>query len=217
MIISGIEEAGRGPVIGPMVMAICAMDEEHLFKLKIMGAKDSKLLSHGQREKIFEKLKQECEYKIIILQPSEIDHALNDPAMNLNKLEAKTSALLINELNPIKVILDCPSNNITAYKNLVRSMIKNKKTIIIAEHKADLNHEIVGAASILAKVTRDREIEKIKKKIGVDFGSGYPSDPKTVAFLAKHWDKYPEIFRKTWTTYRKVADSMKQKGLNDFD
>lgn len=217
MIIAGVEEAGRGPVIGPMVMAICAMDEEHLFKLKIIGAKDSKLLSPLQRDKIFEKLKEECEYRLIILQPSEIDDALNDPAMNLNKLEAKTSATLINDLNPEKVTLDCPSNNITAYKNLVKSMITNKKTVVIAEHKADLNYEIVGAASILAKVTRDREIEKIKKKLKVDFGSGYPSDPKTVEFLNKNWDKYPEIFRKTWATYKKVADSKKQKGLGDFN
>ena len=216
MIIAGVEEAGRGPVIGPMVMAICGMEEEHLFKLKIIGAKDSKLLSPLQREKIFEKLKDECNFRIIILEPSEIDDALNDPAMNLNKLEAKTSATLINDLNPEKVTLDCPSNNISAYKNLVKSMIINKKTVVIAEHKADLNYEIVGAASILAKVTRDREIEKIKKKLKVDFGSGYPSDPKTIEFLNKNWDKYPEIFRKTWATYKKVADSKKQKGLNNY-
>lgn len=215
MIIAGCEEAGRGPVIGPMVMAICAMDEKHLFKLDIIGVKDSKLLSPLQRENMFEKIKQVTDFKIIIISPSEIDDALNDPSMNLNKLEGTTSAKLINSIKLDKVILDCPSNNISNYRDYVRSLVDNKKIKIVAEHKADLNFPIVSAASILAKVIRDREIEKLKKKHNVDFGSGYPADPKTISFLRNNWDKY-SFFRKTWKTYKKVAENKKQKGLSDY-
>ncbi len=214
MIIAGVEEAGRGPVIGPMVMAICALDENYLNKISPL-VKDSKLLSRKQREDLFEHIKEVCDYKIIILGPAEIDDALNDPGMNLNKLEGKTSALLINSVKAGKVILDCPSNNVNAYKDYVKSMVKDKDVKIIAEHKADLNYKIVAAASILAKVTRDWEVDKLKKKAGEDFGSGYPSDPLTKAFIEKNWDKH-DFFRKTWSTYKKIAERNKQKGLKDF-
>jgi ribonuclease HII len=89
---------------------------------------------------------------------------------------------------------------------------------IICEHKADLNHLVVGAASILAKVTRDREIEKLKKSIGINFGSGYPSDPLTQDFLRKNYSKYPDIFRKEWASYKEAANISikKQKSLSDY-
>lgn len=214
MIIAGVEEAGRGPVIGPMVMAICAIDEEKISELEIIGVKDSKLIAPKNREIMFDKIKKLCQHEIMIISPEEIDAALTDPNMNLNKLEGVISAKLIAKINANKVILDCPSNNIPAYRDYVTSFIK-KDIEIIAEHKADLNYIIVGAASILAKVTRDRIIEYYKKEIGHDFGSGYPSDPKTIMFLKENWNKY-DFFRKTWATYKKVAQSQSQKGLGEF-
>ena len=220
MIIAGVEEAGRGPVLGPMVMAICAIEKEEEYKLKNIGVKDSKLLTPMQREDLFDSIKELTTHAIIVLQPRDIDNALNDPNMNLNKLEAVTSANLINSLNQAiktdKVILDCPSTNIPVYENYVKVKLKDSKIKIVGEHKADLNHVIVGAASILAKVTRDRLIEEIKRKIGQNFGSGYPSDPRTVSFLKLNWKTHADLFRKTWKTYQKVVFANKQKGLNDF-
>ena len=125
-----------------------------------------------------------------------------------------TNKKLINKIKADKVILDCPSNNINAYKDYVKSFVK-KDIKIVAEHKADLNHTIVGAASILAKVTRDKIIEEIKKEVKYDFGSGYPSDPKTILFLKENWHKY-DIFRKTWATYKKVAENKGQRKLEGF-
>jgi ribonuclease HII len=215
-LICGIEEAGRGPVIGPMVMAGVIMDEKDFLKLDAIGVKDSKLLSPLQRESMFERIKEAVKaYEIIILPPSKIDETLNSDDMNLNWLEAKTSSDIINKLKPDKAILDCPSNNIMAYSNYVKKNLCYPVEII-SEHKADLNHKIVGAASILAKVTRDREIEKIKNKLNVNFGSGYPSDPSTVDFLKKNWNKYPDIFRKSWSSYKKVAQAKNQKRLGEF-
>jgi len=216
MIIAGVEEAGRGPVIGPMVMAICTIDESEEERLSNIGVKDSKLLTPLKREQLFDQVKEICSYEIIVLSASEIDDALNDEFMNLNKLEAVTSAKLINSVKMDKVILDCPSNNIPVYTNYVKEKVNDKNIEVIAEHKADLNHLIVGAASILAKVTRDRLIEEIKRKIGENFGSGYPSDPLTVSFLRSNWKKHEKIFRKTWATYKKVAVNSAQKGLGEY-
>lgn len=217
-IVIGVEEAGRGPVIGPLVMAGVSIDEKDLHMLKKLGVKDSKQLSPLQRELLFDKILGVVkDFKIKIISASQVDAALNDPHMNLNWLEAKTSADIINELDGDKATLDCPSTNINAYKDYVKKLLnkKNEKIKIVAEHKADENYVEVAAASILAKVTRDREIEILKKKYKVEFGSGYPSDPRTQDFLEKNYNKYP-IFRKTWKSYKNVVMKKSQKGLGEF-
>ncbi|MHA1783972.1 MAG: ribonuclease HII [Candidatus Helarchaeota archaeon] len=216
-IIAGIEEAGRGPVIGPMVMAIMATSDDQLDFLQEVGVTDSKKLSKIKREKISKILIQKFYHEIEIISPKTIDNALRSPKTNLNILEGEISSLLFNKLNLKitidEVYIDCPSTNIKAYRELFEKNIVTKSKIkIIAEHKADVNYLIVGAASILAKVTRDREIEKIKDEIGHDFGSGYPSDPKTIAFLKKYYKDY-DIFRTSWSTYKKVIKRKNQKVL----
>ncbi len=212
----GIDEAGRGPVIGPLVTAGVVIDSDKEMEFKAIGIKDSKLIHPAKREELFDIVKKMVKrYEIVVLEPRDIDAALMDPATNLNWLEADTNAEIINKLKPEKVIVDCPSNNIADYSDYIKKKL-NVDCELIAEHKADLNHLVVGAASILAKVTRDRMIEDIKKKVGKDIGSGYPSDPKTKAFISENYDKYPEIFRKTWQTYKNVVASKEQKGLNEF-
>lgn len=220
-IVCGVEEAGRGPVIGPMVMVGTCISSEDEKKLSGLGIKDSKLLSPRQREELFDiVLKAVKSHKIIIISPQMIDLALDDPSMNLNHLEAKTSAEIIEILKPDRAVLDCPSNNIRAYTDKVRYFMKdesNRDSIeLVAEHKADLNHPIVSAASIIAKVTRDREVDKIKRELGIDFGSGYPSDPKTVKFIKDNWAKHDKIFRKTWSSYKKYLEKSGQASLGDF-
>ena len=218
ILICGIDEAGRGPVLGPLVMCgllVKEEDEKGLVKLKV---RDSKLLTKVKRESLFDKIKDiSYKYEIIAIYPDEIDHAVNNhDGLNLNKLEARKSAEIINLLKPDKAIVDAPSNNIKSYKQYLFELINNKKIKLILEHKADLNYPIVSAASILAKVTRDNEIEKIKKKIKIDFGSGYMSDPKTVNFLEKYYEKYPELFRKSWLPYRDIVNKKFQSKLEDF-
>ena len=213
--VCGLDEAGRGPVIGPLVIAGVLVDDKHLDRLKNDGIKDSKLLSPPQRKKLFEHVKNSVkDYKIIIILPAEIDNAVEGG--NLNWLEAEKSAEIINELKPERAMLDCPSNNINAYKSYVYERLDDKSVELHAEHKADLNHIEVAAASILAKVVRDQEIEKICKKIDCDFGSGYPADPRTKAFLEKNFRKYPEIFRKSWAPYKEVVGRESQRGLGTF-
>lgn len=216
-IISGIDEAGRGPVIGPLVIAGVSIGEKDLNKLKKFGVRDSKMLSPRQRENLFDKILATVKkYKVIIIPPKEIDSALRSKSLNLNWLEAIKSAEIINFLKPKKAIIDCPSSNITAYKNFLKKHLKNKKTELVLEHKADIKYIIVSAASIIAKVTRDKEIKKIQKRIKEPIGSGYPSDPVTITFLEKNYNNYPEIFRKEWASWKNINKKKKQKSLKDF-
>jgi ribonuclease HII len=217
-LICGVEEAGRGPAIGPMVMCGLVVKEEDISKLKALGVKDSKLLTPRTRERMFEQIKKIAKrHKIVKIQPKEIDHIImNRKTMNLNWLEALTSADLINALKPDKAILDCPSPNLLAYKKYVRNLLDNKKIKLVSEHKADLKYPVVSAASIIAKVTRDREIEKLKRKVGMDFGSGYPSDPNTVHFLKLHSEKFPEILRHSWKTIKNLKSKKAQSKLGSF-
>ena len=215
-LICGIDEAGRGPVIGPLVTAGVVIEEGDEAKLTEMGIKDSKLILPKKREEMFEAVKKIVKrYEIIVLEPKDIDDALRSPSTNLNWLEADTTAAIVNKLKPDKAIVDCPSNNIEAYTEYLNKKI-NVKCEIVAEHKADLNYVVVGAASILAKVTRDRIIEEIKKEIGENIGSGYPADPITKRFLEDNWDKHPKIFRKTWKSYKNMITKKAQKGLGEF-
>lgn len=215
VLIAGLDDAGRGPVIGPMVLAGVAIGEEDLPNLKNLGVKDSKLLTAQQREQLYEKiLKLVKRYKIIKVSPAEIDEAVLSDNTNLNWLEAIKFADIINTLKPAKAIVDCPSPNIPAYSAYLKEHLK-VDVELICRHKAE-SHPAVAAASIIAKVTRDREIEKIKKKYG-NCGPGYPSNEITQQFLKENWDKHPEIFRRSWVTWKNHQEAKKQKKLDDYE
>jgi ribonuclease HII len=213
----GIDEAGRGPVIGPLVISGVLIEDEKQDKLKDIGVRDSKLLKPEQRSALFSKIQDlAVDDKIIIIEPKEIDDALNSDSLNLNWLEAIKTAELINDLHPEKVYLDCPSPNKSAYVNYVREHLVNKDVEIIAEHKAESKFPVVAAASILSKVTRDEEIKKLEKKYG-KIGPGYQSNPITQEFIKGNWDKHPEIFRKTWMTWKNQKKAKGQHKLDDFE
>jgi len=219
-IIVGLDEAGRGPVLGPLVMVALAIKEEDQKKLEWMGVKDSKQLSSEAREELFERIREVVhDFRIEVIEPDAIDLSLQSANTNLNWLEAETSARMVSELDPDVIILDCPSPNIPAYRNFVLERLSEavrQKATLLAEHKADVNHIIVSAASVIAKVIRDRHIEHIITEIGIDCGSGYMSDPKTQEFLEKYYDKYPHLFRNGWQSYKDIEEKKKQKRLGEF-
>lgn len=203
----GIDDAGRGPVLGPMILAGVLIESKEEKTIQSWGAKDSKLLTPKRRREIKEKIKKQFKYHIEITEPKEIDKS-----SNLNYLEALKTAKIINKLTKnlnrkVKVIVDCPSVNIQAWSNDVQQLIKNPKIIQLScEHKADLNHLVVSAASIIAKEKREDEIYKLKLQLKTDFGSGYPADPKTKEFVTKNFDKekYKHIIRFSWNTIKKL-------------
>ncbi len=198
----GIDEAGRGPVIGPMVIAVvCGHNET----FRSIGAKDSKLLTEGRRESILSNILEASEYhNFIIIGEEKIDEAVSKNLLNF--LEAKYIASLMQKGN--SYIVDCPDINEARFKKILSDI--SGIDDIIAEHKADLNYPVVSAASILAKVTREREIEKIKREIG-DFGSGYPSDPRTINFIKEYYRKnnvLPPHTRKSWKTVKNITGTL---------
>ena len=171
--IAGIDEAGRGAVLGPLVVccAFCKREDER--RLKKLAAKDSKQLTPKQREDAYEKLKEFCTFRWIEVSALDLNQMMKK--MSLNDIEAKAMAELIKKLDEADVMIDMPDRySWTFRRRMERFGVKRFE----AEHKADENYPIVAAASICAKVTRDRKIEEIKKAT-MDFGSGYPSDPKT--------------------------------------
>src|SRR3989344_3854947 len=218
MLICGIEESGRGPVIGPLIMVGLAIEEKHIEKLKELGVKDSKQLTIKQicilKEKI---LKIPNNHIILKIQPKEIDDAVDgNNSLNLNWLEATKTATILNQLNPDKAYIDCPSTNIPKYKNYIKNLLKNKKIELIAEHKADINYPIVSAASIIAKCIREEEVAKIEKIVKQSIGSGYPSNPICQKFLKENHDKYPQFVRHSWASYKNIIKEKHQKSLGEY-
>jgi ribonuclease HII len=217
-LILGIDDAGRGPVLGPMILAGVLIKKSDEQFLKNIGAKDSKLLTPKKRNEIKNQIVRQFKYHIEISEPSEIDNSTN-----LNYLEAQKAAKIINQLTKnieekVKVIIDCPSTNIISWTQDVQKLIQNPKNIsLVCEHKADLNNPSVSAASIVAKEAREEEVYKLKLKLKVDFGSGYPADPKTINFIKENFDneKYSSIIRFSWNTVKKLikAKNPSQKTL----
>ncbi len=193
------------------------IEESKIPLLKRLGVKDSKLLSPLKRSQLFDKITKVVKtYKIIKVDPPEIDAALaKDSGINLNWLEAIKTAEILNALQPDKAYIDCPSPNKIAYEGYLRRYLNNKEIELIVAHKADRDFRIVGAASILAKVTRDQEIEKLSKKYG-KIGPGYQSNIITQAFVQENFDKHPEIFRHSWSTWKNHDKKKKQAKLDEF-
>ena len=216
----GIDDAGRGPVIGPMVLAGCLINEEVEKEFKALGVKDSKQLTDKRREFLAEIIREKAEtFELIIIHPDEID-GKNAEGVNLNDVEAFATARIINKINKgfgkIKVIVDCPSTNIAKWTDFVKMKIENLSNLEIScEHKADVNHTAVSAASILAKSTREKEMDSLRLKYGSEIGSGYSSDPLTTRFLEKYIKKYGKdgIFRKSWATWKTAIGAANQKKL----
>jgi ribonuclease HII len=216
MKVIGIDDAGRGPVLGPMSLAGLMCEEEDEVVLKEQGAKDSKLLTKPKRKRLGIQFREEYAFHVENATAKEIDEF-----PNLNNLEAIKCGIIINTLmenvdEKVRVIVDCPSVNCEAWeKYLMTTILKKDQVEMVVEHKADLKWPSVSAASIIAKEDREEHVKKLKDKYGVDFGSGYPADPKTKEFLKDNWEKpeYHDLIRKSWATYKNLAKRKKQEEL----
>jgi len=191
MNIAGIDEAGRGCIIGPMVMCCVNIDEKEQDAWKLLGIKDSKQLTVPKREKLYEKLINNVNYELQIYTANEVDEAVLSSTTNLNWLEADGTIRLLKGIDA-KCYIDCPSTNTNSYKQYLKKELTQD---LIVEHKADVNYTVVGMASVIAKVTRDNIIHKIKKEVGFDFGSGYLNGTAIYEFLKNYKSKH---IRKSW-------------------
>lgn len=219
MLIAGVDDAGRGCVIGPLVIAGVLMKEEELPRLRELGVKDSKLLTPHRREILAVEIKKLAQkLGIVKLSPNEIDVIVETGKKlhKLNWLEAKAMAEVLENLKPDMAYVDASDILEERFKQQILECMAFKVPIV-SEHKADRNYPVVSAASIIAKVERDREIAELAKIHG-DFGSGYPSDSRTVDFLQRcieRWGEYPDFVRKSWKPAKKIknASAYHQTGL----
>jgi len=210
VLIAGVDDAGRGAVIGPLVIAGVLLRQEDLQTLKELGVKDSKLLTPHKREVLAGEIR-EIVQKISVqkLRPSEVDTVVSSGRRlhKLNWLEAQTMANVIEELRPGLVYVDASDVLEERFKQHILECLPFRVDIV-SEHKADRNYVAVSAASIIAKVERDREIAILGEAHG-NFGSGYPSDQRTMNFLEylmKTSREYPDFVRKSWKPAKKVRD-----------
>jgi ribonuclease HII len=220
MLISGVDDAGRGSVIGPLAIAGISLHAEDLPKLMELGVKDSKLLSPQKREALAPEIRKlALSYHVVLLSPTEIDHVVETgrKLFRLNRLEAQTMARVIAVLKPDVAYVDASDVLPKRFGDHIAESLPFKLKIV-SEHKADTKYPVVSAASILAKVERDKALSELQKEHG-NMGCGYPTDANTIEFLRcwiKRFGSYPEFVRKSWKPAKRVlreADSRQKKLL----
>lgn len=219
-LIAGIDEAGRGAVLGPLVVAGASFYESDILKLKKLEVKDSKLHTPAQRTRLAKEIEAIAK-DIVILKVSscKID-SYKKTGTNLNMLEGMKFAEIINLIKPDECFIDLPDPNAEKFGAFVRKMLQGEAvdTKLTLEHKADVRYPVVSAASILAKVERDAKVAELSKKYG-DLGPGYPSNPITIKWMEDWYREhrsFPDIVRHTWDTTQQVKAKFQQRGLVSF-
>jgi ribonuclease HII len=194
--VCGVDEAGRGSLVGPLVIAGVSVSKTKIRKLSSMGIRDSKKLTRYQREKLYKKIiKFVDDYYVAKINPHTIDKSV--AKHGLNNLEAKYMAKVISKLNPNISYVDSCDVNPSRFGKTISKLSQNNK--IRSYHHADSRFAIVSAASIIAKVNRDRAITRIRQNH--DVGSGYPSDAKTIGFVKNYLstrNEIPSFVRTSW-------------------
>ena len=206
MLVCGVDDAGRGSVLGPLVIAGIVIKRTKINQLKKQGIRDSKKLTPLARERLYKKIINIVDdYYVTRISPKIIDKSVFNHS--LNHLEARYMAKVISKLSPSIAFVDsCDVNPHRFGKEISKLTFRSK---IKSYHHADSKFVVVSAASILAKVSRDRAITKLKKKYNI--GSGYPSDPKTKAFVKKSIKRNEPLtfIRKSWKPVQTLLKNKK--------
>ncbi|XP_020527277.1 ribonuclease H2 subunit A isoform X3 [Amborella trichopoda] len=211
--IMGIDEAGRGPVLGPMVYGClyCALSYQH--KLSSLNFADSKTLKEDKREELFENLKTDDSigWATDIIDPRELSaKMLNKVKVNLNEISHDSAMGLVSRVLGLGVLLTEVYVDTVGDAEKYRIKLSGKFPGIkfVVAKKADSLYPVVSGASIVAKVTRDGALrdwvlEEVAESMNRNFGSGYPGDPATKAWLDHHKHMvfgFPSLVRFSWAT-----------------
>lgn len=204
MKVVGIDEAGRGSVLGPLVICGVEIDEDRVKFLERLKLKDSKRVSPKKRVVLSRKIKKITDYHLVKITAHDID-LLRASEVNLNEIEKIGMRKIIDKSEAGACYVDCFDVKPERFRNELESFFPDLK--VVTEHNAEDKYVVVAAASIVAKVERDMDIARLRKKYK-DIGSGYPSDPKTIAFLKKSHDNLPDFVRKSWATIHRLEESL---------
>lgn len=213
ILVGGVDEAGRGSIIGPLVVAGISVRETKIAHLIEMGIRDSKVLTPKARARLFGQVMKVADSVCIRkINPVEVDDSVS--LRGLNRLEAKVMAAVINNLGADEVYVDCCDVNPGRYRDYIGQHL-SCSPIVHSMHHADVINVVVSAASIVAKITRDHEVAQIRKKYR-GIGSGYPSDDRTMHFIrcwVKKKGSAPEFARKSWKPLRLLLEQTAQRKL----
>lgn len=214
MRILGIDEAGRGPVLGPLVIAgVLCEDQE---PLRSLGVRDSKKVTPPRRRGLAQEIERLAEVKVLRMSAAELDLARDDASLNL--VEARKFAELIRDMAPDEAIVDCADTSERRFRAQILQHLGYEVPLTV-EHRADDKYPVVSAASIVAKVRRDAEMARISEELG-PIGSGYAHDPQTIAFLEAYLRDHQEMpphVRQSWKTSQRLLSRLKTRKLSEWD
>ena len=214
-LVAGLDEAGRGPVLGPMAVAIVATDDEEA--LRKLGVRDSKQLSPRRRAELAAAIRQSCECAVELIEPETIDRFVAEGG--LNRLEEHAFARLIAQLAPTVAFVDSPElDGEKVGARISGRLPPGLECQVIAITKADQKIPAASAASILAKEAREEAMARLREKLG-ECGSGYPSDETTITFLKEYrreHNEWPPGTRKSWKTLERLERQEPKVTLDDF-
>lgn len=216
--ILGIDEAGRGPVLGPMVYGICFCPISLAEKLGNLGFADSKTLKESDRDNLLKVIEDNVDFigwAVKVISPTQISNDMQRRTkISLNELSHNAAIELVkkalaDDVDVKEVYVDTVGDA-GKYQAMLSEIFPNIK--ITVQPKADADFPIVSAASICAKVARDRCIEGWNFDEGdfpLEYGSGYPNDPKTKQWLRDILDPvfgYPHFVRFSWSTCSNILE-----------
>lgn len=211
----------KGAVVGPMIIVGFLIDEKNLKELEELEVKDSKKLSERKREKLYPEIKAIAEdFVVVQISAKKIDEERKEKT--LNQIETENMIDIINALEPDKVIVDSTEVNTEKIEKELRAGLKDKveaKIKMVVENYADQKYPVVSAASIIAKVIRDRNIKNLEERLGKAVGKGYPSDKRTIKFLKeilKEKKEFPDYVRKSWITSSRLKEENEQSKILKF-
>ncbi|MFB6094939.1 MAG: ribonuclease HII [Halodesulfurarchaeum sp.] len=210
----GVDEAGKGPVLGSMFAAAVAAESAFLPD----GVADSKQLAPDRREDLAARLEESAAVDIGLAEvPVE---RIDDPETDMNSLTvaAQANALSRVATDGATVLLDAGDTDADRFARRVADRVPHDLEVR-AEHGADESDRVVAAASIVAKVARDEHVAALAREYDADLGSGYPGDQRTIAFLEEHLRRtgdLPTCARSSWATSRRLRAAAEQRGLDQF-
>jgi len=215
--IAGIDEAGRGPLIGPLVVCGALFEQETIHDLNDLRVKDSKMLTPRRRTQLLEPIKRlASKIELLSISASEIDR-LRGQKVNLNEIEVRAFVSVAQALKPSLLYLDAADVKAQRFGIAVseRSGLSKLGCKVVSEHQADSKYPVVSAASIVDKVERDKAMKLLHEEYG-DFGSGYPSDPKTIKFvrdILSESGELPNIVRHSWESVNRIRAELRTEQL----
>lgn len=210
VVLAGVDEAGKGPVVGSMFVVGFATNAAGVEALKRLRVRDSKLLTPRRREEMAARIEPLGRAAVVELTAARIDELRKRTTVNAILVEAYAEVLRV--LRPAEAWLDAPDVKPGRFAERVRAL-SGIDAKMVAEHGADVKYPLVSAASILAKVRRDRSVRALEARLGLPIGSGYPADPLTQRALPDLLREAPEEVRHSWET----VSRMKSSTLADFD